>query len=245
MKHCIATRDLCASYSHSRERVLDQVTLDLPKGELISLLGPNGAGKSTLLKILAGIKRPLSGQVRIFGEGLPLKKKRDVAYIEQDVALDWSFPMSVEEVVKTGQYQGISLQRILKKRQGAPVISYALTVVQMESLRKKPIGDLSGGQKRRVLIARAIAQEAQLFLLDEPLVGVDLVSQELILKALHTLCGEGKTIVMATHDVVGSRSYSHRAILLNKLLIACGTPQEILKGNHLRQAFGSTVSLTS
>lgn len=242
--YAIMVRSISAAYPTSTDLVLNRIDLELPPGELIALVGPNGAGKSTLFKIIVGQKKALRGQLRIFGEPTHVQQRRGVvAYAPQEGFIDWDFPIEVRDVVLTGRYNHLRssvASRLfpfaINKSQWL-VIDKALEMVGMKSFARKPISALSGGQKKRVFLARALAQEASILLLDEPFNGVDKESEETIIQILLALKERGCTIIMASHDLNRMREIADRAIVLNKRIIADGSPEKVLDEKIISELF--------
>ena len=205
-------------------------------GERVSLLGPNGAGKSTLLKALAGMLPPTHGVVRL--NGAPVRRPSPaVAYVPQRTGVDWTFPVSVLDVTLMGL--GLRRSRLLPlgPEDRAQALA-ALERVGMRHLGGVQIGQLSGGQQQRVFLARALVQDGDVYLLDEPFAGVDVPTQELLVALFGRLRDAGKTIVYATHDLAQATASSDRVLLLNRRLIAAGPPREVMTAANLRATFG-------
>lgn len=249
--YAIYTESVCADYPQSNSPVLDSVDLTVPEGELVSLIGPNGAGKSTLFKLIVGLKTPSRGKLYVFGADIYSQRKNSViAYVPQEGNIDWDYPITVKEVVATGvlaHWRSLGLKRFLyPQTHYHPVVKGALEDVEMLQYIDRPIGALSGGQKRRVFLARALAQDARLLLLDEPLAGVDSKSEAIILRVLQRLKQQGKTILMASHNLSATKTYSDRVILLNKTVINCGIPHQVMTPQWLTKTFeGSSLQLLS
>lgn len=214
---------------------LQDITFRLELGERIALVGPNGAGKSTLFKLIVGIIQPTAGTVHVFGR--PPEKHTCIAYVPQRNEVDWSFPATVEDVVMMGRVGKIGLFRRPSQHDRQQVWA-SLERVNAQALAKKQIGELSGGQQQRVFIARALAQEAELLLLDEPLNGLDKPSQEDIFRLLDSVRGDGVTAVVATHDLDLAAERFDRIMLLNKRIVAFDQPDLCLTAEHLRHAYG-------
>ncbi len=237
------SRNISASYNNNK--VLENINLILPSKNFISIIGPNGAGKSTFFYLLIGKKRPLSGNILIFGESINKQcQKHNIAYVPQQEEIDWNYPISVWNVVLGGRYGHMSSEKGLKRfyppawsdKKHKQAAKEALKAVNMLSYRNNPVKALSGGQKKRVFLGRALAQKASLLLLDEPLVGIDKKSEILILEVLEKLKNKGKTILMITHNLEKIRNYTDIAILINKTVIAAGSPEDIAKMNNLKGA---------
>jgi ABC-type Mn2+/Zn2+ transport system ATPase subunit len=235
----VAVRDLWAGYDSAP--VLEAVSFVLPTGSLIGLAGPNGSGKSTLLKAVLGLLRPWRGSIEIFGQRIDGVRQR-VGYAPQAELVDWDFPATVGDVVMMGRYGRIGLLR----RPGRPdraAVQRALQQVDLADLASRQIGELSGGQQRRMLIARALAQEADLLLLDEPMGGLDAVSQHQLLTLFEDLRNAGKTLLVATHDLSCVAACFDLALLLNRRLIAYGPPAEVFTPEALSDAFAGHLLL--
>lgn len=215
---------------------LEQVSFALAQGDQVAVVGPNGAGKSTLFNIIAGTLKPTHGTVTIYGSGP--QGHICVGYVPQRNRIDWRFPVTVYDVVMMGRVSKIGLLR-WPRPQDRTIVMQALDRVGMSAFAKRQIGELSGGQQQRVFLARALAQEAELLLLDEPLTGLDLPSQETILELLAQLRQQGVTVLVATHDLNQAAEQFANVMLLNRRLVALGTPREVLTPALLSQAYGS------
>lgn len=222
---------------YDRVRALDEVSFTVAPGERVAVVGPNGAGKSTLLKALVGLIRPTSGTIRV-GSHLHTRC-RDVAYVPQRADVDWSFPVSVWDVVMLGRTAHIGLLRSPGKRDREQV-QRSLELVRMTDLARRQIGELSGGQQQRVFIARALAQEACVLLLDEPMTGLDVRAQEEVLRIVDAIHQRGVTVLVATHDLQQAANQHHyeRVLLLNQRLIGVGAARDVLTVEHLTLAYG-------
>ena len=214
---------------------LEDISFHLHAGEHVAVVGPNGAGKSTLFKVVAGVLPPTSGVVNIFGS-MP-RGHLCIAYIPQRSQVDWNFPVNVADVVMMGRIAKLGPLGWPKKRDW-DLVHESLQIVELENLAKRQIGELSGGQQQRMFIARALAQEAELMLMDEPLSGLDIPAQESILSLLDELQRQNVTIMVATHDLEQAAEYFDRIMLLNHHLIGFGTPDEVLQTEKLIQAYG-------
>jgi ABC-type Mn2+/Zn2+ transport system ATPase subunit len=214
---------------------LEEVTFHLHAGERVAVVGPNGAGKSTLFKVVAGVLPPSAGEVNIFGS-IP-RRHVCIAYIPQRSQVDWHFPVNVADVVMMGRIAKLGPLGWPKKRDW-DLVRESLRIVELEPLSKRQIGELSGGQQQRMFIARALAQEAELMLMDEPLSGLDIPAQESILSLLDTLQRQNVTVMVATHDLDQAAEYFDRILLLNRRLIGFGTANEVLQTEKLVQAYG-------
>ncbi len=214
---------------------LEDVTFHLHEGERIAIVGPNGAGKSTLIKAVAGVLQPQSGEVNIFGSRPG--GHVCIGYIPQRNHVDWNFPVSVADVVMMGRSAKLGPFNWPHKKDW-DVVRHALDTVELSNLAARQISQLSGGQQQRMFIARALAQEAELMLMDEPLTGLDTPSQEGILNLLDGLKQELVTVMVATHDLDQAANHFDRIMLLNHRLVAFGEPGEVLHTDNLLQAYG-------
>jgi manganese/iron transport system ATP-binding protein len=214
---------------------LEDISFHLHVGERVAVVGPNGAGKSTLFKVVAGVLQPASGEVNIYGS-MP-RGHVCIAYIPQRSQVDWSFPVSVADVVMMGRIAKLGLLGWPKKHDWN-LVHNALKTVSLSDLSKRQISQLSGGQQQRMFIARALAQEAELMLMDEPLSGLDAPSQEGILTVLDELKGQNVTVMVATHDLEQAAQHFDRIMLLNRRLIGLGKPDDVLQTEKLVQAYG-------
>ena len=215
---------------------LEDISFQLDRGAQVAVVGPNGAGKSTLFNIIAGITKPDQGDVHIYGSGPD--GHICVGYVPQRNRIDWRFPVTVSDVVMMGRIGQIGLFRWPRRGDWARVES-ALEQVGMADFAKRQIGELSGGQQQRVFLARALAQEAELLMLDEPLTGLDMPSQQAILGILDELGERGITTLIATHDLSSAAAQFSTMMLINRRLIAYGPPQEVLTHEALTEAFGA------
>jgi manganese/iron transport system ATP-binding protein len=222
-------------YYNTTPALLD-VSFAIGLGERVAVVGPNGAGKSTLFKVIAGILRPTAGTLRVFGH--PPGAHLCIGYVPQRSQIDWSFPVTVTDVVMMGRSAKIGLFRWPRRRDWA-IVHRALRQVDMDALADRPIGELSGGQQQRVFLARALAQEAEILLLDEPLTGLDTPGQETLFAVLDRLREQGIIVLVATHDLDQAAAHFDRVMLLNRRLIALGSPAEVLTPPHLLRAYGA------
>ncbi|MBF8255370.1 MAG: mntB, partial [Anaerolineales bacterium] len=207
-------------------------------GQRLAVVGPNGAGKTTLFNVLAGAHRPAAGTVRIFGH--PPGGDTCIAYVPQRSKADWAFPASAAEVVMMGRIREIGPLRWPGRRDWE-IVRAALDQVGLADLSRRPIGELSGGQQQRVFLAQALAQEAELILLDEPFTGLDFPSQESLFVVLDSLRAAGVTELVATHDLNLAAERFDSVMLLNRRLVAFGRPADVLTREHLVQAYGGHV----
>jgi manganese/iron transport system ATP-binding protein len=221
---------------------LEDITFHLHQGERVAVVGPNGAGKSTLFKVVAGVLSPTSGEVNIFGS----RPGRHVciAYIPQRSQVDWNFPVNVADVVMMGRSAKLGPLNWPHKKDWEHV-HRALETVELSDLATRQISQLSGGQQQRMFIARALAQEAELMLMDEPLTGLDTPSQEGLLNLLDTLREQKVTVMVATHDLEQAARHFDRMLLLNHQIVALGSPDKVLQTDNLLRAYGGRLRSTS
>jgi iron/zinc/copper transport system ATP-binding protein len=222
--------------SYFDTHALADVSVRIPVDSLIGIFGPNGAGKSTFLKAILGLIPARIEQLRVLDQPIEAVRSR-VAYVPQRSAIDWDFPVRVQEVVLMGCYPKLVLFKRPSKAHKAFAME-CLERVGMSDHAERQIGELSGGQQQRVFLARALAQEAELLLLDEPFVGNDVASEQMIIELLRTLRAEGRTIVVVHHDLYKAEDYFDTLMLLDKRLIAVGPPSDILKPEWLEPAYG-------
>lgn len=218
---------------------LEDLSFQVPHGARLAVVGPNGAGKTTLFKALVGLIQLQGGWIRIHGQ--PLGHHQDcVAYVPQREEVDWRFPVTVSDVVMMGRYgQRGWLRRPDQSDQA--VVAHSLEQLGIADLAKRPIGELSSGQQQRVFLARALAQEPHILLMDEPFTGVDFTTQEATLTLLEYLQTQQVTAMVSTHDLTLASERFEQVLLLNRRLIASGAPQEVFTQANLSQAFGSQV----
>ena len=230
----LEVRGLWAAYP-GRPPALEDVSLVVPTGELVGLVGPNGAGKSTLFKAIVGLVRPVRGEVRVFGR--PIREARaDIAYMPQVEEVDWQFPVSVLDVVLMGRHRGVRpFGRWSRADREASL--EALERVGLTALARRHAGRLSGGQRRRVLMARAIARGARLLLLDEPFAGLDAAAQHDLIGILDGLADEGRSMLVATHDLSCVANCCDDAVCINRRIVAFGSPAEVLTEAVLTETF--------
>lgn len=220
---------------------IENVTFTVQKGERVAIIGANGAGKSTLFKAMVGLIPFTQGHISIFGEDCRTSHNL-VGYVPQYEAIDWSFPLTVFDVVMMGRTRQIGWFRAPSKHDRERVQAL-LHTLGLSWLANRQIGELSGGQKRRVFIARALAQETQVLLMDEPFNGVDSVAEQEIMAMLDILTANGMTILLATHDLGKASRLFDRMLILNRRVVAFGTPQEVMQPSVLRQAYAGTVEV--
>jgi manganese/iron transport system ATP-binding protein len=229
------------SFRYNDRAALESVTFHLHEGERVAVVGPNGAGKSTLIKIVAGVLQSSNGEVKIYGSRP--NKHVCIGYIPQRSQVDWNFPVTVADVVMMGRSAKLGPFNWPHKRDW-DFVHHALETVEIRDLASRQISQLSGGQQQRMFIARALAQEAELMLMDEPLTGLDTPAQEGILNLLDRLKRENVTVMVATHDLDQAASHFDRIMLLNHRIIAFGEPQNVMRTNNLIKAYGGRLRST-
>ncbi|EOL47116.1 metal ABC transporter ATP-binding protein [Enterococcus caccae] len=225
--------------SYQGQKALIDISLQIPAGKITGIIGPNGAGKSTFLKGMLGLIKADTRSVLTGEVPIDTQKKR-IAYVEQRSALDLSFPINVMEVVLLGTYPKLGLMKRPKKEDKEKAVA-ALKTVQLEEFAKRQIGELSGGQLQRVFIARVLAQEADIIVLDEPFVGIDMTSEKVIMEILKQLKEAGKTIVIVHHDLHKVAHYFDEVIILKKKLIAYGPVSTTFTNKNIQLAYGETM----
>lgn len=240
-QNSIEVHNLTVSYDGGP--VLWDIDFELPKGKIIGVIGPNGSGKTTLLKSIMGLLEPSSGFIKIFDK--PLEEVREkVAYVPQRETVDWDFPASVFDVVMMGRYRKSNLLKRLNKAD-REIVNQAIEKVGLTEFKNRQISQLSGGQQQRVFIARALAQKAELYLMDEPFVGVDAATESSILSLLQEMKDEGKTVLIIHHDLQTVSEYFDHLVLLNTRMIAKGPINDVLTKENLTNAYGGQLTLLS
>lgn len=237
----IEVHNLTVSYDGGP--VLWDIDFELPQGEIIGVIGPNGSGKTTLLKAIMGLLEPASGFIKIFDK--PIDEVREkIAYVPQRESVDWDFPASVFDVVLMGRYRKKNLLKRTNKAD-VEIANQCIEKVGLTEFKNRQISQLSGGQQQRVFIARALAQKADIYLMDEPFVGVDAATESSILNLLKEMKDEGKTVLIIHHDLQTVSEYFDYLVLLNTRLIAKGNLQEVLTKENLSNAYGGQLTLLS
>ncbi|WP_417417791.1 manganese/iron ABC transporter ATP-binding protein [Hoeflea sp.] len=233
-------KDVSVIYRNGN-RALDGASFSVPKGSITALVGINGSGKSTLFKSLMGFVPLASGQISIMGMSVKEALSRNlVAYVPQSEEIDWSFPVLVEDVVMMGRYGHMNFLRMTRP-QDRVAVDESLERVGMTAFRKRQIGELSGGQKKRVFLARALAQEGQVILLDEPFTGVDVTTENQIIELLKDLRAEGRVMLVSTHNLGSVPEFCDRAVLINRSVLAEGPTSEVFTQSNLQKAFGGVL----
>ena len=229
------------SVSYEKKRVLSNIYLEIEKGNVYGVIGPNGAGKSTLFKAILGLINVNTGRIAINGESMKEQRKK-VVYVPQKNDVDWNFPATVFDIVLMGRYPHKTIfQRI--NQTDKDLAMDALKEVGIEHLRDRQIGELSGGQQQRVFIARALCQKADIFFLDEPFVGVDMLTEEKIIQILKKLAAQNKTLLVVHHDISTTLQYFDKVILLNQRLIAYGDTESTFTQENIAKAYGGQLPI--
>lgn len=227
--------------SYGRKPVLWNIDLTIPQGQVVGIIGPNGAGKSTLIKAAMNLLPLDSGFVKFFNQPFRQVRQR-ISYVPQRESVDWDFPASVFDVVLMGRYGKLGLFK--KPRKSDKEIAWdCLKKVGMEGFAKRQIAQLSGGQQQRVFLARALAQEADIYLLDEPFAGVDAATEKTIIKLMREMAEQQKTVIVVHHDLQTAREYFNWVILLNMRLIASGPVENIFTPEFLNETYGGKLTL--
>ncbi|TNF22772.1 MAG: manganese/iron ABC transporter ATP-binding protein [Rhodobacteraceae bacterium] len=233
-------RDLAVTYRNG-VTALRQATFAVPHGSIAALVGVNGAGKSTLFKAIMGFLPASAGEIGILGESVRSALKQGlVAYVPQAEEVDWTFPVLVEDVVMMGRYGRMGLLRIPSAKDKAAVKA-ALERVGMTPYRKRQIGELSGGQRKRVFLARALAQEGRVILLDEPFTGVDVQTEEAIIALLRELRAEGRVMLVSTHNLGSVPEFCDQVVLVKGTVLNYGPTEEVFTRENLEAAFGGVL----
>ncbi len=227
---------------YGKVEALQNISFTTSCGRTLALIGPNGAGKSTLLHVLAGLLRAESGSIR--WNGVPLSALgHEIAFMPQRTEVDWKFPITVRQLVEMGRYPALGAWKS-PRRHDAEIVNKALEALGLTPLQERQIGALSGGQQQRAFLARAMAQEAHILLLDEPFTGLDVPGMESLATLLRALAVEGRLIIASHHDLNTAADIFDEALLLNRQLLAAGNTAEVLTEANLQRAFGSCPRLT-
>ena len=227
--------------AYQRRPVLWDIDFTVPEGNLVGIVGPNGAGKSTLIKAALGLVPLASGKVEIHGKSYE-EQRHIVGYVPQRESVDWDFPVTVRDVVLMGTYGSLGWFRRPGKAQ-KEIADRCLEQVGMSAFAQRQIRQLSGGQQQRVFLARALAQDAQLYFLDEPFAGVDAATEAAIFELLQTLRSNGKTVLVVHHDLQTVRDYFDYVVLLNMRLIACGPVESTFTTENLQKTYGGRLTI--
>jgi manganese/zinc/iron transport system ATP- binding protein len=227
--------------AYHRKPVLWDIDLEVPEGKLVGIVGPNGAGKTTLIKAVLGVLPLASGKVAIYGK--PYDEQRSlIGYVPQRESVDWDFPITVADVVLMGTYGRLGWIR-RPGRAEREIAERCLTQVGMSDFRSRQIRQLSGGQQQRVFLARALAQDAKVYFMDEPFSGVDAATETAIIELLQQLRSAGKTVFVVHHDLQTVRSYFDYVILLNMRLVACGPTETTFTTTNLHETYGGRLTI--
>jgi manganese/iron transport system ATP-binding protein len=236
----IVLRDLTVTYPNGYTAVHD-ASFSVGSGTICGLVGVNGSGKSTIFRAIMGFVRPVSGEVKLCGLSVDEAVKRNiVAYVPQSEDVDWNFPVLVEDVVMMGRYGHMNFLRI-PSADDRRIVDNALDRVGMTAYRKRQIGELSGGQKKRVFLARALAQEASIILLDEPFTGIDVSTETAIIGLLRELSASGHLMLVSTHNLGSVPDFCDEVVLLNRTVLAAGPTAEVFTQENLERAFGGVL----
>ncbi len=236
----IAVHDVTVTYRNGHTALRD-ASFETPTGTITALVGVNGSGKSTLFKAIMGFVRTAKGSISVLGMSVPeALKKSIVAYVPQAEEVDWSFPVLVEDVVMMGRYGHMNMLR-MPRDADRRAVDEALERVGMSSFRKRQIGELSGGQRKRVFLARALAQNGQVILLDEPFTGVDVKTEEAIIVLLKALRDEGRVMLVSTHNLGSVPEFCDRTVLVKNTVLAYGPTAEIFTHDNLEKTFGGVL----
>lgn len=236
----IAINDITVAYRNGTT-ALKHASFTSPRGSITALVGVNGAGKSTIFKAIMGFVPLAGGSISILGEtGRQAQRQNRIAYVPQAEEVDWNFPVLVEDVVMMGRFGHMNLLRIPRPVDHLKVAS-ALARVDMTGFAKRQIGELSGGQKKRVFLARALAQEGEVILLDEPFTGVDVKTEDAIIALLRALRDEGKVILVSTHNLGSVPEFCDRTVLVKGTVLAAGPTEEVFTREKLEEAFGGVL----
>ena len=229
------------SVSYERKRVLTNIFLELEAGNVYGVVGPNGAGKSTLFKAIIGLIDVNNGTVVINGNTIK-EVRKNVVYVPQKSDVDWQFPATVYDIVLMGRYPHKKMFQRMNKTDH-DFAHKALEEVGMTQFKNRQIGELSGGQQQRVFLGRALCQQADIFLFDEPFVGVDITTEERIIKILKNLAAQQKTLLVVHHDLTSVKNYFDKVILLNQRLIAVGDTDTTFTEENISKAYGAQLPI--
>ena len=236
----ICVRQATIIYRNGHVAIRD-ASFSLPTGTIAALVGVNGAGKSTIFKAIMGFLHLASGDVRVLGMSVKEAQKRNlVAYVPQSEDVDWDFPVLVEDVVMMGRYGHMGMLRI-PKAHDREAVAAALARVNMTELRRRQIGELSGGQRKRVFLARALAQDSRVILLDEPFTGVDVKTEDQIIALLRELRDEGRVMLVSTHNLGSVPEFCDRCVIVKGTVLAHGLTRDVFTQENLERAFGGVL----
>jgi manganese/zinc/iron transport system ATP- binding protein len=241
MEEACALKVESLSVNFDATSVLWDIHFQIPRATRVGIIGPNGAGKSTLLKALLGMVKPLSGKMECFGRPLKKTKKR-IAYVPQRSSVDWDFPITAFELVLMGRYGKLGYFA-WPKRADREAARHALDLVGMSAFAHRQISQLSGGQQQRLFLARALLQDADLYLMDEPFAGVDMATEKAIVALMEQLKVQGKTLLVVHHDLSTVNAYFDWVLMLNTCLVACGPVAEVFNADMIMRTYGRSNAL--
>ena len=232
-RHQLELQKVTAGYTD--EPVLHDISFTAGCGSTLALIGPNGAGKSTLLNALAGLLPIWSGAI-LWNNSALAEHRHEIAYLPQRSEVNWQFPITVRQLVEMGRYPAVGARKAMRPHD-KEIVEKALCTLGLQDLQHRQIGALSGGQQQRCFLARALAQEAHILLLDEPFTGLDVPGTEALSQILRSLAAEGRLVIASHHDLASAPQIFDQALLLRKQLIACGPAQEVLTPENLKRTF--------
>ncbi len=239
MSEVLSVRDLNVYYGD--QLAIENIAFTLTEGRLIGVVGPNGAGKSTMIKAIVGSLKPASGVIKVFGS-TDARARRRITYVPQRGSVDWDFPVTVKDVVTQGRYGHVGFLKRFSAEDHAQVAA-ALNLVSLTELADRQIGELSGGQQQRVFLARALAQQGDIYLMDEPFVGVDAATESAIVDVLRGLRNAGKTVLVVHHDLATVGEYFDDVILMNRKIIAHGPIEQCFTPELLQKTYGGRLAI--
>jgi manganese/zinc/iron transport system ATP- binding protein len=235
----ISVKNLTVSYQ--KKPAIKSINLKISEGSIVGIIGPNGAGKSTLIKAMLGLLPYDTGEVKIFGKDLDESRKR-ISYIPQREQFDWDFPINVEDVVMMGRYSHLGMFSFPGKKD-KEIVEEKIRKVGMQDFRTRQIRNLSGGQQQRIFLARALAQESDIYLMDEPFVGVDAKTERTIFDLMNELKQQNKTILVVHHDLGKVTEYFDKLILINQTLIAYGDTDLVFNKELISKTYGGRLTI--
>ncbi len=239
MGEVLSVRDLNVYYGD--QLAIEDIAFTLREGRLVGVVGPNGAGKSTMIKAIVGSLKPASGVIEVFGS-TDARARRRITYVPQRGSVDWDFPVTVKDVVTQGRYGNVGFLKRFSAEDHAKVAN-ALSLVNLTDLASRQIGELSGGQQQRVFLARALAQQGDIYLMDEPFVGVDAATESAIVDVLRGLRDAGKTVLVVHHDLATVGEYFDDVILMNRKIIAHGPIEQYFTPELLQKTYGGRLAI--
>jgi manganese/iron transport system ATP-binding protein len=236
----ISVNNISVVYKNGHNAIKD-ISFDISLGSITALVGINGSGKSTLFKAIMGFVPCYQGDVSIMGKPVKRALKNNlIAYVPQSEDIDWNFPVLVKDVVMMGRFGHMNILRIPKEKD-YQAVEKALARVNMTDFKQRQIGELSGGQRKRVFLARSLAQNSSVILLDEPFTGVDVTTEEQIIRLLKELASEGRVILISTHNLGSVPEFCDNAVLINQTLLASGRIKDVFTADNLQKAFGGVL----